>query len=236
MLPESQWDVNPMTARAASLEAGTPGWIAVTWEAIGADAEDFRVTVQPPQGITASYPANTVDHSGPWADYTLTEGEIDYTAFKLAVPDGYAGDQRVKLTVKYLQGGKKKTKIVHVEVPVQPYEGELFVVETTSLGEVPVGESTWVGVTLSGLAPIVNGISVSVADAAGLQIGYPGDGGATSLTRDADLDRGESDTAGFRIDAYDVDPGDYALMVIISYVRAGAPGSMTVPLSVTVTG
>lgn len=234
--PDVDTDVELTNYETAAIVAGDSAWIALNWHGGGGDAENFRLVVKKPDaGVEVRYPDNTATYTSLWADDTLSDGEYDFTAVHVTVP--YAAGQDIKLTftLTYEHAGKQKTRSVNVRVPVVEYVGgEDLQQVTTSLGEVALGESAWVGVSYAGLAPRLDDFQLTITDAAGLPIVYPGEGSATSLHHNARLEDGETDVARFRVDAYDIPADTYTIMIRATYRKDAATAELLGSVSLVV--
>jgi hypothetical protein len=231
--PDIDKDVELTNYKTAAIVAGDSAWIALNWRGGGGDAENFQLVVKKPDpGVEIRYPDNTGTYTSLWADDLLTDGEYDFTAVHVTVPYAAGKDIKLLFTLTYEHNGKPKTRSFNVRVPVIEYSGgEDLQQVTASLGEVAVGGSAWVGVSYAGLAPRLDDFQLTVTDAGGLPMVYPGNRSSTSLHHDARLEDGETDVARFRIDAYDVDPGTYTIAVVATYrkdaVTADLVGSVS---------
>lgn len=230
--PDVDKDVELTNYETAAVIAGDSTWIALNWLGAGGDAENFQLVVKKPDpGVEVGYPANTGTYTSLWADDTLSDGEMDFTAIKITLPYETKKDVKLILSLTYDHNGKQKRRDFNIRVPVVAYSGgEDLQQVTSSLGELPLGESAWVGVSYAGLAPRLDDFQLTVTDAAGLPIVYPGDGASTSLHHDARLEDGETDIARFRVDAYDIPAGSYTIQVQATYrrdaVTADLPGTV----------
>jgi hypothetical protein len=227
--PDLDNDVELTNYETAAIVAGDSAWIALNWVGAGGDAKNFQLVVKKPDaGVEVRYPDNTGTYTSLWADDTLSDGEYDFTAVHVTVPYGAGGDIKLLFTLTYDHNGKPKTRSFNVRVPVIEYTGgEDLQQVTTSLGEVTVGESAWVGVSYAGLAPRLDDFKLTVTDAAGLPIVYPANGSSTSLHHNARLEDGETDIARFRVDAFDVDPGTYTIQILAAYRKDTTSATLT---------
>lgn len=238
--PDVDKDVELTNYETAAIVAGDSAWVALNWQGGGGDAENFQLVVKKPDpGVEVRYPENTGAFTSLWADDTLSDGEYDFTAVHVTVP--YTAGTEIKLlfTLTYEHNGKAKTRSFNVRVPVVEYSGgEDLQQVTASLGELTQGESAWVGVSYAGLAPRLDDFELTVTDAGGLPIVYPGDRSSTSLHHDARLEDGETDVARFRIDAFDVPAGTYTIAVMATYRKDTATAELvgSVSLEVVSTG
>ena len=226
--PDVDQDVDLTNYETAAIVAGDSAWIALNWVGGGGDAENFQLVVKKTDpGVEVRYPDNTGAYTSLWADDTLSDGEYDFTAVRITVPYAAGSDVKLLFDLTYEHAGKQKTRNFNVRVPVVQYEGgeDLHQV-TSSLGEVALGESAWVGVSFAGLAPRLDDFQLTVTDADGLPIVYPGDGSSTSLHHNARLEDGETDIARFRVDAYDLPIGTYTITIRATYRKDAATAEL----------
>jgi hypothetical protein len=227
--PKVEKDVALTNYETAAIVAGDSAWIALNWHGGGGDAENFQLTVKKPEaGVEIRYPANTGTYSSLWADDTLSDDEYDFTAVHITVPYAAGSDIKLQFALSYERNGKQKSNVFNVRVPVVQYSGgEDLQLVTSSLGDLAVGESAWVGVSFAGLAPRLDDFQLTVTDAGGLPIVYPSDGSSTSLHHNARLEDGETDIARFRVDAYDVNVGTYTIAVAATYRKDATSAELT---------
>jgi hypothetical protein len=234
--PKVDKDVELTNYETAAIVAGDSAWIALNWRGGGGDAENFQLVVKKPDpSVQIRYPENTGTHTSLWADDTLSDGEYDFTAVHVTVPYEAGRDIKLLFTLTYEHNGKEKRRDFNVRVPVIEYAGgEDLQQVTSSLGEITLGENAWVGVSYAGLAPRLDDFQLTVTDAGGVPIVYPGDGSITSLHHDARLEDGETDIARFRIDAYDIPAGTYTIGVLATYrkdtIAAELAGTVTLEI------
>lgn len=212
----------------AAVVVGDTVWLAFTWQAVG-DLEDFRVVARGTGGAVVAYPANTVDHSGPYQSTDLMDGEIDYTAVQIHVPGTGSGAKHsvLHLDASWVDGRSRRSVNQTVKIPLAVYDGRATA-QLTDVVEVPAGEGAWVEVAYTGLAPLVDGFSVVVAADPALPITYPGYREATSLHHDDRLDDGETDVVRFFIDAATASPGDYNVGLAARYAGGLLEGDLTI--------
>lgn len=234
--PDIDKEVTLTNYETAAIVAGDSAWIALNWHGGSGDAENFQLTVKKPEaGVEVRYPANTGTYSSLWADDTLSDDEYDFTAVHVTVPYAAGNDIKLLFTVSYERDGKQRSNVFNVRVPVVQYRGgEDLQQVTSSLGQVTLGESAWVGVSYAGLAPRLDDFQLTVTDAGGLPIVYPADGSSTSLHHNARLEDGETDIARFRVDAYEVGAGTYTIAIVATYRKDAASAQLigTVTLDV----
>lgn len=240
--------VELLSGTIPAIVAGDTVWVSLTWQAHGADLEQFRVVATSNDPIPTSYPANTVDHSSLWADDELTEGEIDFTALKLAVPYGIDGPASWTIDVSYRPDGKNgPTRVeapaankvagasgkVTFQIAIDQFTGQDVSLVQATVQQVPADGGAWVDVAFSGHAPFVSDFAVTLSDSAGFGVEYP-QGTFTSLVHDARLDDAETDVARLYLDATGVEPGMHDLGVLATWDRGGVAGQLSGVLSVEV--
>jgi hypothetical protein len=100
------------------------------------------VTVKAPTGWGVTYPDNRVTDTSLWDNDTLSAAEVDFTAFRLTVPENTTAPSshtvEVYVSYSYLKNGRKErvaNKRFTVAVPVVAPASSAFTQETTSLGE-----------------------------------------------------------------------------------------------------
>ena len=84
-----------------------------------------------------------------------------------------------------------------------------------------VGEPAWLGVEWTGIAPVLDDVTMTVTAPAGAVITYPAEGSSTSLHYDSVLEDGETDIARFLVDASGLEPGTHSIDVVVVYTKAG---------------
>jgi len=226
--------VRLVTERAAAVVVGDTVWVSFTWRAEG-DLPDFRVVARRSDRADISYPENTGSYTAPYQSADLMDGEIDFTAIRVHVPESSRSVRdkalQLQLQASWDAGGRRRTSVHNVKIPLAVYEGD-DVAQVTDLVEVAAGSGAWIEVAYAGLAPRVDRFSVVVGADPAVPITYPGYGVNTSLHHDAALEDGETDVVRFFVDAADLDPGTYTLSVLASYTRGDQPdgveGSVTV--------
>jgi hypothetical protein len=237
-LAASNSDPELLTEKTAAVMAGDTAWVALNWLGEGGDVTDFGVVARSiPKGWRVEYPENTVDHTSLYWDADLAKGEIDFTALRISVPASERDrDGTIHLRAHWTErDGKERHKEYKIEVPVARHSGADFEVLTDSVS-VASGEAAWVDVTYTGSYPELGDFTLTVSEAPGLTIVYPGYGDHTSLNADTTLDRGETDVARFMIDATAAEPGTVELEVTVRYTKGGDPESMTHVVVVEITG
>jgi hypothetical protein len=141
----------------------------------------------------------------------------------------------LEFDVTYTDGsGEEHDKKYEIKVPVVQYTAGEHLVQHESAIELAPGSSAWVDVDFTGLAPVVERLTMAVSG--DLPIVYPSYGSSTSLHGDDRLDDGETDTARFRVDVGDAAPGSYEIATEITYVVAGEIFTRPGTVKVVVTG
>ena len=223
-----------LTQQLPAVVAGGSSWVALNWQGTG-DVGDVRVTARAVgQGrqVVVEYPENTADHSSLMQDAELATDEIDFTALKLTVPYGQARQLRLQIQLSYTEGGRTHNRNFMVTVPVIQHTGADLEVVTDTLGPVASPTGGWVEVLLSGVAPTLSEVQVTVEGA--VAVTYPAEGSSTSLHHDATLVAGETDVARFLVDP-EAPPGSHQLTVTISYAKGSERLARTVTLGLEVT-
>jgi hypothetical protein len=222
--------------RSAAVSVGDTVWLAFTWRARG-DLENFRVVVRRTDAAEIGYPDNTATYSGPYQSPHLMDGEIDYTAIRVHVPEtsttSRSKDIKLQLEASWDGGGRRQSSVHNLKVPTTIYEGT-DVAQITDSVEVTAGGGAWVEVAYSGLAPIVERFAVVVDADPALPITYPGYGSKTSLHHDAALQDGETDVVRFFVDAAEAAPGEYQMNLAASFARGERPSGLEGVLTVSV--
>jgi hypothetical protein len=216
--------------------AGDSAWLAINWQGQSGEVTDFRVTAEAPAGIDVTYPENTPGFTGLMNGHALSEKEIDFTALKVSVPYEQTKKFKIKLTATYQSEGKAVEDEFEVTVPVAVYAADQDLVQVTeAAGPIPVGESSWVEVDYSGLAPMVERFEMVVSDPAGLVVFYPFEKPSTSLYFNNVLEDHETDYAALLIDTTGAAPGTYTLGLQVTYEMAGQSKMLDGTLTLTVT-
>jgi hypothetical protein len=219
------------TKRTAAVVEGDTAWVTVSIRG-RADLEDVRFTATL-DGETVEYPTNTVDHSGPYNGTGLKEHETDYVAFRVTAPSA-GQDGRMAalvLSVTWTENGITLSDTHTLEVPVVAFTGEPYELVTNEV-TAPEAANGWVSLGLTGMAPRVENVQVSIAQPEDLDLYYPAET-FTSLHKDAVLEKGETDEARLRIG--ESHWGDtLTVEVQIDYTVEGTPGSRTHSVTVTV--
>ena len=95
--------VEQLTSTAGPIQAGSAGWVDVSYKANKPGVTDARLTATPPAGATVSYP-NDGTTSGFAADSTLSVGETDHASFKIDTGTLTPGSYEVELDLVYGNG------------------------------------------------------------------------------------------------------------------------------------
>ncbi len=225
-------NVDALTIQTGTVLAGDSAWIEIVWEASGGDAENFEVTVKSPDpGWEVRYPSNTGSFASTWADSTLSDGEIDFTAIHVTVPYGASKDVKLHLEASFTTEGKSHSQSFQVKVPVADYTGNDL---SQAGGDTTINGSGWVQVPFMGNAPRLDGFQMTVIPPDGLTVTYPGDGSSTSLAHDARLEDGESDYAAFFVDATGAAPATYTIPVHVTYSKDSTTGTWDGSVAITI--
>ncbi len=217
------------TSKTAAVVSGDTASLTVSIRAKN-PVDDVRFTATLEDG-SVTYPANTVDHSGPYNGYEMDKKETDYVAFNVTVPAGVERKTSLglELTATWTEDGKALTGTATVKVPVVPFNGDPFQVLTDTVA-VTEADNGWVGISLTGLAPRVEGVQVRIVDPEGLDIYYPLET-HTSLHGDDLLEDGETDDARFRVNE-SLWGQTSEVSVEVSYTLDGTDASMVHPVTI----
>jgi hypothetical protein len=225
------------TKKTATVVAGDSAWLAINWQAKGGEVTNFKVTAEAPAGIGVTYPENTPGFTGLMNGHVLSEKELDFTALKVAVPYEQTKKFKIKLSVSYTADGKQVEDRFDVTVPVAVYQADQDLAQVAdSAGSIPSGESDWVEVDFSGLAPMVEDFEMVISDPAGFTVMYPSARSSASLYFNNVLEDKETDYAAFQVDTAGIAPGSYNLGLRVSYTMAGQNKTFDGTLTLTVTG
>ena len=225
------------TNNTATIVAGDSAWVAINWQGKSGDVADFHVVAEAPDGVRVTYPENTPGFTGLMNGHVLSDKEMDFSALRLTVPYSQTKKFKVKLLVSYTVDGTLVEDAFDVTVPVVSYNADQDVVQVTdSLGSIAGGESAWVEVDFTGLAPVVNDFNVAVSDSAGLTVAYPAASSSTSLYFNSLLEDSETDFAAFLVDTAGAAPGTYTLGLTVSYTLAGTVKTFDGTVALTVSG
>lgn len=215
--------VRLLTSESATVTAGDTAWLGVNWTAKDGPVSDFSMVLhqEPKYDVQVAYPTNTGSFTGLMNGHELDEGEIDFSAIQVTVPADFSKKHvDLEFDVTYTDGGgDEHDKKFKIKVPVVQYTAGEHLVQHESVAELVPGSSAWVDVDFTGLAPVVDGLTMAVSG--DLSIVYPSYGTSTSLHGDDRLDDGETDTARFRVDVGDAAPGSYEIATEITYAVAG---------------
>jgi hypothetical protein len=225
------------TKKTATIVAGDTSWVAVNWQAKGGDITNFKVVAEAPNGVEVTYPENTPGFTGLMNGHVLLEKEMDFTALQLSVPYSQTKKFRVKLLVSYDVDGTTVENDFDVTVPVAEYKADQDVAQVTdSLGSILSGESAWMEVDFTGLAPMVERFDVVVSDPDGLTVAYPSAKPSSSLYFNSVLEDKETDFAAILVDTTGAAPGSYTLGLKVSYTMAGTAKTLEGKVALDVTG
>jgi hypothetical protein len=225
------------TKKTATIVAGDTSWVAINWEGKGGDVTNFKVVAEAPNGVEVTYPENTPGFTGLMNGHVLSEKEMDFTALQISVPYTQTKKFKITLFVSYEADGQTVEDDFDLTVPVAEYQADEDVAQMTdSVGSIVTGESAWMEVDFTGLAPMVEGFDVVVSDPAGLTVSYPQAHASTSLYFNNVLEDNETDFAAIHVDTTGAAPGTYNLGLKVSYTMAGQSKTFDGTLTLTVTG
>ncbi|MDX6468075.1 MAG: hypothetical protein QOI27_3115 [Gaiellaceae bacterium] len=232
-------NVTLTTGSLPALSPGQNGWVSLNWLGDTRDATSFQVTATEPTGaVTIAYPTNTGSFSAPYRESQLLAAATDYTSFYLRVAPGASGSATVTFHVAYdEQNGNGNGSLKHytadfpLSLTIVQASGSAVAVVTPSVS-VTKATPTWVKVNVTATAAGVTGVHITVAGPAGLVVVYPADGSSSSLNADPNLDKGETDFTGFRLDAAALAAGAYTITLKFDY-GVGQTVSRAVSLQVT---
>jgi hypothetical protein len=226
----------------AALAPGQSAWVSVPWTT-RATVTDWSTTVKAPAGVTVTYPTTRGgSDTSLFGSVTLAGGTQDFVAFKLAVPYTQRTSFSVTLTSTYsgctglltcldvllagdrstwaASGVRTSTMTTTVTVPVAAAVGAAFTQDTTSL-TVPAGSADFAKIAFTGGQTDLASFTVKAGTLpAGLQVGYPADGAASTLNAGSTLVGRSKDYASLRFTTTDVAPGTYVVPLTISYTAA----------------
>jgi hypothetical protein len=223
------------TKKTATVVAGDSAWLAINWQGQSGEITNFRVTADAPAGIEVTYPENTPGFTGLMNGHALSEKEIDFSALKVSVPYEQTEKFEITLTATYQSDGETVENEYEVTVPVAVYAADQDLIQVTeTAGSIAAGESGWVEVDYSGLAPMVERFEMTVSDPDGLTVSYPLDGSSTSLYFNDILEDHETDYAAVLVDTTGAAPGTYTLSLRVTYVMAGHTKTLEGILTLTV--
>ena len=223
--------VTLLTEKTAAVMRGETVWLALNWTAFNADFDEFEVKLtRAPRGVEVVYPGypkpgkftSLNDNS------TLSNAELDYTAFQITVPTNFRADSITLQVEARFESGKEKFKQRHrILVPVISHDGADLELVTTATS---VPDNGWVGLSYAGMAPFLDDFKVVVE---GVPVEYPANGASTSLWNDNVLQSHETDVAKFYVDP-GMEPGSHTLRVVASYTKAGKPYTMEGEVTLTI--
>jgi hypothetical protein len=241
--------VQAATSTTASLAPGQSSWVSVAWTT-RATVTDWSTTVTAPAGVTVTYPTTRGGtDTSLYGSATLAGGTQDFTAFKLAVPYTQRTSFTVTVTSTYVgcsglvtcidqwwnkgdrswwwaNGLRTSSLTTTVTVPVAPAVGAPFTQNATQVA-VAAGSSGFQKISFTGGQTDLAGFTVRAGELpAGLQVGYPGDGSASTLNGGSTLVGRTTDYVGIRFVTTGLAPGTYLVPLVISYTAA-APVTTT---------
>ena len=228
---QSEPTLELLTPGVPAIVKGDTVWVTALWTATGGDLEGLSVTAT---GADVSYPTNTGDHTSLMQDASLSEGEIDYTAFKIAIPDD-GKDTFLTLKAEWTWNGKKYNKILadgqvtgqaKLDIPTIEFTGDDVAYVDSGPVSVPAGGSGWMDLTFAGNAPWVENFNVTIDGPDGIGVEYP-QTTHTSLVHDNSLEDGETDLARVYVDFSSLPPGDYEITVVARWDRGKEGRSLT---------
>ncbi len=216
------------TDSTAAVVVGDTAWVTVSIRG-KEDLDDVRFTATLTDG-SVGYPANTVDHSGPYNGYRLDRRETDYVAFRVTIPEGFAAARaELALEASWTHGDQSMRGTETVAIPLVEYVGAPYSLVSTSVTLAPDADG-WVEVGFAGLAPRLESFEVAVVDPPDLDVYYPHER-FTSLAGDSLLEDGETDVVRFRLGESHWN----ALLDVqleVRYQHQGAPQLANHPLSI----
>jgi hypothetical protein len=127
------------------------------------------------------------------------------TVSYIKVPAGRANDPA------YCKG-TRTTEIIASAIPVLPYSGAAFNLQTTAL-TVDKAAPSWVNLVVRGFKPAVGNFRAAITAPKGLVVEYPGGGASTGLNSGDTLAVGYDDFVAMRLDASGLAAGTYSVPV-----------------------
>jgi hypothetical protein len=209
------------------VEAGDTVWVALKWTAVDGPISDVRVTAGN-RKLGVAYPENTGKYAAPWNGPNLFEGETDYTAFRIDVPEE-AKALKMNIRATYVAEGKRQSSKFTIKLPVQNYDGDDLVLENPEV-TLPEGAGV-VELKFTGVAPALRRFQVMIPNPDKAYLEYP-QGDFASLDRDDRLSRGETDAARFYIDMSYLGAGQHKLELSAIYRKNGK--AVTTPFTLVV--
>jgi hypothetical protein len=229
-------EIELVTTTLPTLNPGQTAWVSTLWRGTDSDSTEFKLTAEPPQGSTVSYPENTGSYSSLYKDSTLLAGDTDYAALKITVADDASGTQTIKLNVEYRAGnngngngqGAKVKLNASLPLPVVAFNGPAVEQLTSSVGPLKAGEAKFVDISYKANKPGVTNARLTATAPEGATVIYPNDGTFAGFADDPDLSVGETDHASFKIDSGSLKPGSYTLQLDLAYGSGQhVPGTAT---------
>jgi hypothetical protein len=227
----------------APMLSGQRGWVSAMWTTSEAVC-DLRATAAG-SGVTVTYPSNTSTYSSLYKDDSLEAGQLDYTAFDVAVAAGKAsGSVALTISLTYIErsksgnndqtadpdkksclGAHRKASIA-ASIPIVAATGAA-VVQKTSTVTVTRNTPVWTQLSFQGGQPGLSDFRVSLTAPPGLAVVYPGDKTSAGLNLATSLAVGQDDYVAVRLDATDLTPGRYQVPVHASYTGGTYDGTLT---------
>jgi hypothetical protein len=240
----------------APMLPGQQGWVSTMWTTTAAVC-NVRATASG-TGLKATYPTNTSTFASLYKSDTLEAGQIDYTAFNLAVDTAQAsGTAMLTISLTYTERNKsnnnpgndnntenddkgegtpkecigpQRKASVTASVPIVAATGEA-VVQKTSTVTVTRSTPVWTQIAFQAGRTGLADFRVSLDAPAGLSVVYPGEKTSAGLNLSTSLAVGHDDFVAVRFDAADLAPGSYDVPVRATY----AGGTFTGTLKLVVT-
>lgn len=236
----------------APMQPGQQGWVSAMWSA-NVDVCDTQMTISASGSgslPTFTYPSNTATYSSFYTSSALAAGNLDYVAFKVAVPASLtASSVKLTLNVTYQQlppgqikkdddlkvkkvdcKGPKGNMQVSATLPILAGTDPAVVQRTTAV-TVPRSTPAWAHLAFRGNRPNLTNFRVALAPPAGLSVSYPGEGTSAGLNSHVDLPVAEDDYVAVRLDTHGLAPGDYRVPVKATYTGGSFDGELTVTVT-----
>ena len=213
---------------------GQQRWVTLTWTA-QEDIEGLEVTVSGDRdGVDVAYEDAATGHARLSGDDDLSANEVDITSFFVDPGPQPRDEFELDITVEWWHEGEFQTGTLVLHAQQESVGTEPFVMLTKS-AQVPAGGDgarNWVELGFLGLVDDIRDFNVSIEG--DLAVYYP-QRSFTSLHHDAVLLADERDVARFWLDPSTIEPGSYALDVVVSYtIGDGPPQESRSPLQIQV--
>jgi hypothetical protein len=241
-------DLELLTATLPSLLPGQEGWVSLVWAA-GTDVCEVRVTAKT-KALGATYPANTATYSSFYVNDALAEGNLDFTAFRLAAP-AVSGSYEIEFVATYtrlkdsaalLKTDDLVTKDVRgsdcagnagrvtqtIAVPVAWEAGAPLQLQDQPISLSVADGPVWADLAFTSNSPDLEGFRVSVTPPPGVDVAYPAGGTFSGLRNGSGLATGATDVAAIQLDAEGAVPGSYPLQVTATWSGGSWTGEITV--------